>query len=90
MKRHRRHAGQETFSEKFPAVMKHQRCHAGWETICIQFPAAMNHMAPMPPLSFRAERSGVEKSPTEQFPAVMNHIAVTPNRKPFANSFLLL
>ena len=43
---------------------------------------------PPPSLSFRAQRSGVEKSPAEQFPAAMNPLCSTPNRKPFANSFL--
>jgi hypothetical protein len=39
-------------------------------------------------LSFRAEQSGVEKSPGEQFPVDKQHHGAKPNRKPFANSFL--
>ena len=39
-------------------------------------------------LSFRAERSGVEKSPGKQFPVGKKHIGVTLNRKPYAKSFL--
>ena len=38
------------------------------------------------PLSFRAKRSGVEKSPSEKFPVAKKHYGVVPDGKPFANS----
>ena len=41
-------------------------------------------------LSFRAQRSGAEKSPAEQFSAAMLHQCPMPHRKLSANSFLPL
>ena len=38
-------------------------CHVGQETICEKFPMEVKHGGAMPSLSFRAKRSGVEKSP---------------------------
>ena len=39
-------------------------------------------------LSFRAERSGVEKSPGKQFPVGKKHSGVMSSRKLYAKSFL--
>ena len=41
------------------------------------------------PLSFRAERSAVEKSPGEKFPAEAKRYGAMPDRKLYAKSFLL-
>ena len=40
-------------------------------------------------LSFRAERSGVEKSPVEKFPVGMKRNGTMSDGKLYANSFLL-
>ena len=64
-------------------------CHVGQETIRKQFPAAMKHDGAMSSLSFRAKRSGAEKSPGEKFPMEVKHGGAMSDRKLYANSFLV-
>ena len=54
------------------------------QTVSCHYAPPLPHAA----LSFRAQRSGAEKSPAEQFPVAMLHHYPMPNRKLFANSFL--
>jgi hypothetical protein len=67
-----------------------QSSHVEWETIRKQFPAAMMHSSFLLHLSFRAKRSGVEKSPAELFPVGVLYNRPMSNRKLSANSFLSL
>ena len=65
--------------------MKHSGAKPGRKLFGNSFLSARNAMEPRRSVI----SSEVEKSPVEKFPIGKKHCGITPDRKPYANSFLL-